>query len=230
MKSRVLLLVLLFGIGALVGGASLLGRPGTGPPVAASHARGSATPTDDGAAAPVGDPELLGAWFQAEVMRELERSAASEGRGSFAGNTTEHQNTPESRIIASLIESGRSEWVDWRYLQDVFDGRVRGIPNERRAGLSLQEMDDLGEVPYLEQLREEGRFDEVAELGIEQEPAPPNCPHQIAPGPRRNWMCGRWAREVQGCPHQIPPGPRRDRVCWRWEPRAPEKGVPRAGS
>jgi hypothetical protein len=121
-------------------------------------------------------------------------------------------------VIASLIGSGRFARVDWPYLEDVFDGRVRGIPNERRAGLSLQEMDGLGEVPYLEQLREEGRFDEVAKLGVEQEPAPANCPHAIAPGPRRDWMCGVWAREARGCPDRIPPGPRRDLICWQWKP------------
>jgi hypothetical protein len=228
MKSRGPLLALLLGVGTLAAGASLLGRLDTAPPLAASPARPSETPTGRMVAAPVDDPELLAAWFQAEVMRELERSSASEGRAPVGVDAVGHQDTRETRLLASLIESGRSERVDWGYLEDVFDGRVRGIPNERRAGLTLQEMDELGEVPYLEELREEGRFDEVAELGVEQEPAPANCPHQIAPGPRRDWMCGRWVREARGCPNEIPPGPRRDQVCWSWKPPTRGRGVARA--
>jgi hypothetical protein len=59
------------------------------------------------------------------------------------------------------------EGIDQAYLRDVFAGRVSGIPDERRAGLTLQEMDALGDIPYVEALRNEGRLDELRELGFE---------------------------------------------------------------
>jgi hypothetical protein len=216
-KGRWLLLALLVGIGVLAAGAGLLERLGT-EPLSAANLRAPETPAERGTLPPIEDPQALGAWFQAEVMRELERSTAPDARPPVANGSPRRQDTRETRMIASLMGSGRIERVDWPYLEEVFDGRVRGIPNERRAGLTLQEMDDLGEVPYLEQLREEGRFDEVAELGVEQEPAPASCPHVIAPGPRRDWMCGVWAREARACPDGIPPGPLRDLICWQWKP------------
>ena len=95
-------------------------------------------------------------------------------------------------MIASLKKSRRYERVDWDYLDDVFAGRVNGIPNERRAGLSLREMDALGEVPYLERLRDEGRFDEMRELDVVEEPAPLLCPALIDTGARRDYVCGIW--------------------------------------
>jgi hypothetical protein len=229
-KHRSLLLPVLFGVGVLVAGAGLLARLGTVPLLELIPTDESESPGNGETGTPVEDPDALAARFRTEVMRELERTTASEGHGPVAGDAIGRQDTRESRVVASLVESGRSDGIDWSYLQDVFDGRVRGIPNERRAGLSLQEMDDLGEVPYLEELREEGRFDEVAELDVEEEPAPSNCPHQIAPGPRRDWMCGRWAIERLGCPYEIPPGPLRDQICWTWEPPPSGQGASRSGS
>jgi hypothetical protein len=65
-------------------------------------------------------------------------------------------------------------------------------------------MDALGEVPYLEQLRREGRFDEVHDLGVEREepepgraPSPRTCRHQIAPGPLHDLICGSGHGDTQ---------------------------------
>jgi hypothetical protein len=76
------------------------------------------------------------------------------------------------------VEGGPSERsdIDWAYLEDVFDGQVFGIPNERRAGISLQEIDELGDIPYIEQLRAERRYEELLDLGFEEGTAPwPVC-------------------------------------------------------
>ncbi len=100
---------------------------------------------------PTEDPEQLAAWFERQVEGELLRQKAG-----------------------PAVEPGRP--VDWAYLADVFAGRISGIPNERVAGVSLQEMDQLGQVPYVEQLRQEKRFDELRDLGFENETIPwPAC-------------------------------------------------------
>jgi hypothetical protein len=100
---------------------------------------------------PTEDPEQLAAWFERQVEGELLRQKAG-----------------------AAVEPGRP--VDWAYLADVFAGRISGIPNERLAGVSLQEMDRLGQVPYVEQLRQEKRFDELRDLGFENETIPwPAC-------------------------------------------------------
>jgi hypothetical protein len=151
------------------------------------------------------DPEALAGWFQERVMQEYggetpaapaprARPAVAAGpsrsaavRPARAGRADaglpdarrpdarrpgrpapEQPRSPEERF------AGRD--VDWAYLEDVFSGRVSGIPNERRAGLTLQEIDELGEIPYVEQLREEGRGEELAELGFDEAELPPAWP------------------------------------------------------
>jgi hypothetical protein len=71
------------------------------------------------------------------------------------------------RAPAVVADPERYASANWDYLNDVFDGRVSGIPSEAKAGVSLPDIDALGEVPILEQLREEERFDELADLGLD---------------------------------------------------------------
>jgi hypothetical protein len=90
------------------------------------------------------------------VLRELE---ARSGGG-----------TDPKRMSAGLGWGERArapDGVDWTYLHDVFQGRVSGIPDQRRAGISLQQMDELGDIPYVEALRSEGRLAELRDLGFE---------------------------------------------------------------
>jgi hypothetical protein len=139
-------------------------------------------------APPPDDPKALAVWFQEGVMRHLEPRGSSVGPGGthrtssidpgirdpirIASARVPHRADAE-RVERRLSERGD---VDWAYLQDVFDGRVSGIPNERRAGISLQEIAEVGDIPYVEQLREEGRFDELYDLGFENETIPwPAC-------------------------------------------------------
>jgi hypothetical protein len=99
---------------------------------------------------------VLAEWFQEQVLEELARSGA----------------VPQPVPSRSAPDAA----VDWDYVEAVFDGRVSGIPDERKAGLSLQELDALGDIPYVEQLRDEKRFEELRELGFEDETVPwPNC-------------------------------------------------------
>lgn len=103
------------------------------------------------------DPEALAAWFQRQVLQELERSSS----GARA---------------ADSVESKANTRINWRYVEGVFEGRISGIPNERQAGISLQEMEELGDIPYVHQLRKEKRFDELRDLGFENETVPwPEC-------------------------------------------------------
>lgn len=99
-------------------------------------------------APPTTDAEALAVWFRSEVLRGLAKP------GEAAAGPTRRSAGVE---------------VDWSYVDDVLSGRVSGIPSERRAGLSLQELDAIGEIPYVERLRKEKRFDELRELGFENE-------------------------------------------------------------
>lgn len=110
------------------------------------------------------DPEALAAWFQERVLRGLEK--------------TPDGATPDSPNGLLLPSGPRRDDpnVNWNYVREVLTGRVSGIPNERQAGLSLQEIDQIGDIPYVEQLRKEQRFDELRALGFENETAPwPAC-------------------------------------------------------
>lgn len=147
------------------------------------QANSSAPPTDD--------PEVLAAWFQQEVTGYLERGKGSRRTRGAQGTAAaadadrvgyvELANAGETRTDRAELTfvhprelDGRE--VDWDYVQDVFAGRVTGIPNESKAGLSLQEMDKLGDIPYVETLREEGRYEELRDLGFDRETTPwPAC-------------------------------------------------------
>lgn len=145
---------------ATAGGAdpapASLAAPAALPPAEEAGSRGSDS------APPTHDPEALSEWFEARVLQGLAADADPDAAREAAG------------LRASL---GRDDWgVDWQYVRDVFAGRISGIPDERKAGISLQELDRIGDVPYLEQLRQEKRFDELQELGFENENAPwPSC-------------------------------------------------------
>jgi hypothetical protein len=146
-------------------------------------------PARSAAAAPTDEPEALAAWFQEEVMRELESGSSAgpwaRGRTALSGPAVRRTvrlasarvARPADAENAGLNRSGGSDrHIDWAYLQGVFDGRISGIPNEAKAGVSLQEIDELGDIPYIEQLREDGRYEELRELGFENETVPwPSC-------------------------------------------------------
>lgn len=102
----------------------------------------------------VDDPEEIARWFESRVVERLVAPALPPGaQRRFADRP-----------------------VDWTYVADVLSGRVSGIPSETLAGLTLPEMDELGDIPYVEQLRQEKRFDELRELGFENETIPwPVC-------------------------------------------------------
>jgi hypothetical protein len=135
------------------------------------------------------DPQSLEARFREEVLRELERGSpaapvaryraapsSSALRGSVRVAAVEHARPADVGGGESSSSRSGDRDIDWVYLQDVFEGRVSGIPNETRAGLSLQEIDELGDIPYIEQLRQEERYEELRELGFENETVPwPSC-------------------------------------------------------
>jgi hypothetical protein len=105
------------------------------------------------------------------------RQEAAQGARQSTQRTTRQAVRPAG---TGRAESDPSEYsdrdIDWFYLQDVFDGRISGIPNERKAGISLREIDELGEIPYVEQLRQEQRYEELRDLGFEDETTPwPAC-------------------------------------------------------
>jgi hypothetical protein len=139
---------------------------------------------------PTDDPEALAGWFRDQVMRHLEDGEAAARPGSARQLAVADDGAPRPIRIAAaqgvrpagaaLVGSDSSERVerdiDWVYLRDVFEGRISGIPNETKAGLTLQEMDELGEIPYVEQLRSEERYEELRDLGFENETTPwPVC-------------------------------------------------------
>lgn len=114
-----------------------------------------------------GDPDALAASFRQEVLRELEQSQRQEDRKVMAGMLL---GSTDPDRFAQLDQ------VDWAYVEDVFAGRISGIPDERKAGISLQQMDRIGDIPYVQQLRAEKRFDELADLGFDGETVPwPLC-------------------------------------------------------
>jgi hypothetical protein len=162
MKGRVLVpslfvLAMLFARTRLVDGHGEAALVAGSVAASRNEAAHSALAPETSAAAPTGDPEAVSGWFRQRVMQELERSTPQERRAGSSG-------------------SAAAERVDLAYVTDVFEGRVSGIPDERKAGISLQEMDELGDIPYVEQLRKEKRFDELSELGFLNETVPwPAC-------------------------------------------------------
>ncbi len=88
------------------------------------------------------------------------------GRTAHAsGDSDARLAREQARRIAELRDR---EGVDWDYVDDVFAGRVSGIPSERRAGLTLEEIDTLGEIPYVQELRDQGREAELRDLGLHE--------------------------------------------------------------
>lgn len=132
--------------------------------VAPAHA-----PAVEDAEARPTDPDELAAWFEQRVLQGLD-----EGPAGGVREVSAQGSDPRSALRAALGRDDRD--VDWGYVDDVFSGRVSGIPDVRRAGVTLQELDRIGDVPYLERLRAEQRYDELRELGFENENAPwPSC-------------------------------------------------------
>lgn len=175
---------------ALLGAVSLAGLGGAalldGLAKTEALALGAPPPTRAGIAEDEPDPA---ARFREQVLRELGPRASqaprADGRGPSQASRT--QETPEvARRQASAppgsrpprraeIEGparraeieGSARRADWEYLEDVFAGRVSGIPNERKAGISLQEMARLGPVPHVDALREQGDLEALRDLGFE---------------------------------------------------------------
>jgi hypothetical protein len=158
----------------------------------ASQPEAVAAPSRPSAGAPApmaDDPQSLEARFREEVLRELERGSTAAPGAGYRAAPSPSQLRASVRVAAAETarpadtqggewssSGGRDRDIDWVYLRDVFEGRVSGIPNETRAGLSLQEIDELGDIPYVEQLREEERYEELRELGFENETVPwPAC-------------------------------------------------------
>ncbi len=134
-------------------------------PLVSAPAPGGA-PARETTGPPVADPEALAAWFEARVLAELADAPVDGGPIPLPG-------TPGGPIHARLAADPR---VNWAYVDDVFSGRVSGIPSETKAGISLPELDELGDIPYVEQLRREQRFEELRELGFVNETVPwPAC-------------------------------------------------------
>lgn len=120
---------------------------------------------------PVDDPAALERWFESRVLAALPPEAPVADAIS-AANPAVPQGLATFRAALGRDDRG----VDWNYVLDVFSGHVSGIPDEGRAGMSLQELDRLGDVPHLEKLRQEQRYEELRELGFENENAPwPSC-------------------------------------------------------
>jgi len=142
-------------------------------------------------------PDERAARFQERVLREIRAmdASASDGAGPARSAGSAARPSPGVRSTAgSLRTSGRAsdlsesrlaatglgpedrERVDWEYLRGVFSGRISGIPDERKAGISLQQMDALGDIPAIEALRQQERFEELRDLGFENETIPwPVC-------------------------------------------------------
>lgn len=142
------------------------------PPEAGRAAQSDATPP------PGDDPDALAAWFRDQVMQAYERDEAGAGHGGTRSSTATRRPVRIARAQPSAQGGALADGhrIDWAYLEDVFSGRVSGIPDERRAGISLQEMDRIGGVPYVEELRQEKRYDELRDLGFENETTPwPMC-------------------------------------------------------
>ena len=164
-----------------------------------------AGPVDDaprGSAEAPEDPDELALWYEARVRDALDletrrhderRSAAGAAAprripGSAAGagvriaREEAPTHSPEKRLNTCRKDEAPPDLaarsgIDWDYLCDIFAGRVTGIPNESRAGLTLPEIDQLGEIPYVEELRADPeRTRELRELGFEDEtPGWPEC-------------------------------------------------------
>ena len=150
------------------------------------------------------DPEALAAWFRERVRRELAAGTSRPASGSLVREGPQGNLAPRGRRRAESGDAEARPYapaagasvpshfqaaaraaglapealaqVDWHYLEGVFQGRISGVPNPIRVGLDLQEIDQLGDIPYVEKLRWEERFEELRDLGFENETVPwPAC-------------------------------------------------------
>lgn len=85
----------------------------------------------------------------------------------------------DPEAVRAVVPAARRDAVDWDYVAAVLAGRVSGIPDEQRAGLSLQELDALGDVPFVEELRQRGDRGELVRLGLAESHGWPAC---VRPG------------------------------------------------
>jgi len=175
------LLLSLSAVGTLAAGWLLLG--GSGSPTQRSNAPAT-TPVPEQRAPAVEpqDPEALASWFQDAVLREFP-APQDEGRAWPArANRSARRDNSSARERAAAVDPDLARRANWTYLEDVFAGRVSGIPNERKAGISLAEMTRLGDVPHVQTLRREGRLEELNDLGLGPSAAlEPEAPGTAAP-------------------------------------------------
>jgi len=105
-----------------------------------------------------------------------------EDEARAVSDTLRHARTRVAESSGREATGKPATSVDWGYLHEVFTGRVSGIPNERRAGISLAEMVEIGQVPYVEALRRAGDLDALRDLGLGPEPSPRVDPSPDAAG------------------------------------------------
>ena len=181
--------------------------PKTTPELPSVSAAPPSAPADDAptlGAAPE-DPEELAVWYEAQVrdaldptrreerrphgevaVASLEAPARVRGSAAGAGPRTNGEAapapTPDKRLNSCAPDDMPPELrdnpnINWSYLCDIFAGRVTGIPNEQKAGLTIPEIDQLGEIPYVEELRADPeRASELRDLGFRDElPGWPAC-------------------------------------------------------
>ncbi len=191
-------------VGAAAGGAGLwAARPDAGPPpqVMPEPSRVAVPPVSAAPPMATTEPELA-SWFEKQVVRHLEptltarRAAGGErephdeagtaDRAERSGRKASYslqerraneRNTPArtKRQEALREELANDPNVDWDYLDAVYAGRISGIPNERKAGVPLREIDALGEVPYFEELREAGDIATLDSLDLPHQRNFPVC-------------------------------------------------------
>lgn len=177
------------------------GQEGQAPPSGEAVASPPGDTTRPAVRSAYADPAEREARFRAQVLEELERSGAAppERRPARYASASDRTEAPqevgfaphpvagaEVRIPGSprppeeVLTPEERASANWDYLEDVYAGRVSGIPSEQRAGVSLRQMDQMGTIPYVETLREELRIDELEALGL-VDPAtePPQHPWPV---------------------------------------------------
>jgi len=153
--------------GAVAVSSGVPAREASPGPGRESGAGESAARGERGLAVAAAGSEERTARFRERVLAELRR---------LEPEPEPEAGAPASRLASAEIGPEERGRIDWQYLRDVFSGRISGIPDERKAGISLQQMDALGEIPAIQALREQERFEELRALGFENETIPwPVC-------------------------------------------------------
>lgn len=192
-------LTVAFSAGAALLGGSMLVSSGSQAPGAPDGDRTAATATrrDEND----GDPAIR---FERAVVRLLESPSAPAVSGGPRGDDRTRSVAAAASIQTVAAPAGRRRpskqrmaegararqeairrrlksdpAVDWAYLEDVYAGRVSGIPSESRAGATLQEIDAAGEVPYFEELRESGDRAALSDLELPERSNLPIC-HMVS--------------------------------------------------